>query len=117
MKVYVAGKISGLERHHAIYMFERAKDMLKAQGYEPFVPTVLPAYDDVAHEDYLHICYAMIDVCDAIYMLSNWQQSKGARIELQYASDWKKKTVFPLEESYFYRFLHLCRRRVGIKNE
>lgn len=25
-------------------------------------------------------------------------------------------SVFPLEESYFYRFLYLCRRRVGIKN-
>jgi len=25
--------------------------------------------------------------------------------------------VFPLEESYFYRFLHLCRKGVGIKNE
>ena len=28
-----------------------------------------------------------------------------------------KITVFPLVESYFYRFLYLCRRRVGIKNE
>lgn len=99
MKVYVAGKISGLERHHAIYMFERAKDMLKARGHEPFIPTVLPVYDDVAYEDYLHICYAMIDVCDAIYMLSNWQQSKGARIELQYASDWKKKIMYEDENT------------------
>jgi hypothetical protein len=36
----------------------------------------------------------MIDICDAIYMLRDWQQSKGARLELQYAADWKKDIYY-----------------------
>lgn len=36
----------------------------------------------------------MIDICDAIYMLKDWQQSAGAREELQYASDWRKKIIY-----------------------
>ena len=74
--------------------FYNAAAFLTSRGNEPFIPSVLPAYEDVPHEDYLHICYAMIDICDAIYMLRDWQQSKGARLELQYAADWKKDIYY-----------------------
>lgn len=50
------------------------------------------------HEDYMHICYAMIDVCAAVYMQKDWQQSKGTRMELQYAKD-KKKLIIYEDES------------------
>ena len=41
----------------------------------------------------------MIDVCDAIYMLKDWQTSAGARAELQYAAEWKKKIMFEDENT------------------
>lgn len=94
MKIYIAGKVSGLERQSVLQKFEKASEELKKEGHHPFVPCVLPDYDDVPHQDYLHICYAMIDICDAVYMLSDWQQSTGARMELQYAADWKKLPGF-----------------------
>jgi hypothetical protein len=46
-------------------------------------PTCLPL--GFSHKDYMHICYAMIDVCDAVYFLNDWKMSKGARMEHQYA--------------------------------
>ena len=55
---------------------------------------VLALNEGFEHEDYMHICYAMIDVCDAVYMQKDWQQSKGARMELQYAKDWKKQIIY-----------------------
>lgn len=41
----------------------------------------------------------MIDVCDAVYMLSDWQQSKGARQELQYAADTRKEIAYQDEST------------------
>lgn len=94
MKIYIAGKISGEPRIKMQMKFLDAAEILIDQGHEPFVPSILPEYDDVSHDDYLHICFAMIDVCDAVYMLSDWQQSKGARKELQYAADTRKEIVY-----------------------
>lgn len=90
MKVYVAGKISGLDRKSAGEKFASTAEKLKADGHEVFVPTVLPDYPNVPHEDYMHVCYAIIDICDAVYMLKDWQDSKGARLERNYALDWDK---------------------------
>ena len=94
MKIYIAGKISGLNREEITKKFEAAQKSLLAKGHQVFIPSVLPAYEEVSHEDYMHICYAMIDVCDAVYMLSDWQQSIGARMELQYAADHRKEILY-----------------------
>lgn len=79
--------------------FHFVAEKLRKQGHETFVPCVLPDYPDVPHKDYMHICYAMIDICDAVYMLSDWQKSKGARMELQYAADWRKKILYENEST------------------
>lgn len=94
MKIYIAGKISGLNRSNVIQKFEAAQKSLSKKGHQVFIPCVLPAYEEVSHEDYLHICYAIIDVCDAVYMLSDWQQSKGARLEYEYAIENNKQIIF-----------------------
>lgn len=99
MKIYVAGKVSDLERKDVLMKFELSKRTLLKNGHHPFIPCVLPDYDDVAHDDYIHICYAIIDVCDAIYMQKDWQQSQGARMELQYAADWRKKIFYEDENT------------------
>lgn len=94
MKIYIAGKISGLNRSNVIQKFEVAQKSLSKKGHQVFIPCVLPAYEEVSHEDYLHICYAIIDVCDAVYMLSDWQQSEGARLEYEYAIENNKQIIF-----------------------
>lgn len=94
MKVYIAGKVSGLPRDEIDRKFNESAKMLVKQGHEPFNPTVLPDYEDVPHDDYMHVCYAMIDICDAVYMQKDWQSSKGARLERQYAFDWDKQIVY-----------------------
>ena len=55
-------------------------------------PAVLPAGFD--YEDYTKICFAMIDVCDAVYMLDNWQDSPGAMREHEYARHTGKAIMY-----------------------
>ena len=61
-------------------------------------PAVLASNDVFEHSDYMHVCLAMIDVCDAVYMQKDWRNSKGARMELQYARKCKNK-IFYEDES------------------
>lgn len=106
MKIYIAGKISGLNREDVIKKFEAAQKSLVAKGHQVFIPSVLPAYEEVSHEDYLHICYAIIDVCDAVYMLSDWQQSEGAILEFDYAQQKQKKIIYQTPANLYERFIN-----------
>ena len=73
MKVYIAGKITGLDEALVFKKFNESKRQLRRQGCSVMSPAVLASNDGFAHSDYMHICFAMIDVCDAVYMQKDWQ--------------------------------------------
>ena len=79
MKVYIAGKVTGLEKADIFKKFYESGKQLKKDGYLVMSPAVLALNEGFDHGDYMHVCYAMIDVCDAVYMQKNWQNSKGAQ--------------------------------------
>ena len=85
MKVYVAGKITDLEPIEVRKNFIRAEVDLRDKGHFVMTPRAIMDFQGFEHEDYMHVCYAMIDVCDAVYFLNDWKMSKGARMEHQYA--------------------------------
>lgn len=91
MKVYVAGKIRGDKNYKA--KFEKAEHHLKTLGYYVMNPAVLPP-SGFSHGEYMKICLAMIEVCDAVYMLPDWRKSKGARTEYKFASKKSKVIMF-----------------------
>lgn len=81
MKVYIAGKITGNSNYKE--EFKAAEEKLRAEGYIVINPAILPeGFND---EEYHHINRAMIDVCDTVYFLPNWADSKGAHMEMGYA--------------------------------
>jgi hypothetical protein len=55
-------------------------------------PAILP--EGFEHQDYMEICYKMIDACDAVVFLRDWQGSKGARMEMEYQADQGKEILF-----------------------
>lgn len=79
--IYIAGKITGLKDFKE--KFEVAEIALKEKGFIPMNPAKLNS--GFKQDEYMHICYAMIDICDSVYMLKNWQDSKGATLEYKYA--------------------------------
>ena len=55
-------------------------------------PALLPA--GFEYEDYMKVCFSMIDVCDEVHLLQNWEDSEGAKREFSYALATRKTTVF-----------------------
>ena len=99
MKVYVAGKVTGLPESEVLRKFDRSVATLKKDGHTVMSPAVLVLNEGFGHGDYMHICYAMIDVCDAVYMQKDWQDSEGARMEREYAAAHKKRIIYEDEST------------------
>lgn len=99
MKVYIAGKVSGLSKDEIFRKFYGSGKQLKKDGHLMMSPAVLALNEGFEHSDYMHICYAMVDVCDAVFMQKDWQDSKGARMELQYAKKCRKQIIYEDEST------------------
>lgn len=78
--VYISGKVSGIEEKARV-LFARAEKELKLKGYNPINPMNLPHCHDKSWHNYMREDIKALCECDAIYMLSNWTDSKGAIIE------------------------------------
>ena len=86
MKIYIAGKITGLANYRE--NFNRVEEKLTQNGHAIMNPSKLT--DGFNYEDYMKVCFAMIDVCDMIYLMENWTDSAGAKREKEYAERNKK---------------------------
>ena len=89
-KVYLAGKMTGDCDFQGKFL-EAAAELRKA-GYLPMHSALLP--QGFEHQEYIHICKAMIDICDVICLLPDWADSPGAIMEYQYAIQMKKHPMF-----------------------
>jgi hypothetical protein len=82
MRIYISGQISGLEYADAFERFEQAEKKFKDDNWDEIVnPMKLNHEHDKSWENYMLIDIKALFECDAIYMLNNWGNSKGARIE------------------------------------
>jgi hypothetical protein len=82
MKVYISGQITGLDIDEAKAYFKQAENFLESLGHETVNPfDVLPYHPDTTWEEYMIADIRELFKCDAIYMLHNWEKSKGAKIE------------------------------------
>lgn len=91
MKIYIAGKITGEDPCEVNAKFCKVEQDLFQKGHIALNPTVLP--QGLAYEEYMHICFAMLDACDGIYLLSDWVNSLGAKREFRVAVE-KHKSIF-----------------------
>ena len=83
MKVYIAGAITG----HPCYrqQFMAAEWRLAEMGFSVMNPAWLCAYPAFEREDYLAVSRAMLERCDAVFLLPNWGGSAGVKSELRLA--------------------------------
>jgi len=82
MKIYISGKITGLNMQVAEHYFETVENELLKAGHQPINPCkILPYHPDHDWKRYMIADIEALMSCDAILMLDNWTDSKGAKIE------------------------------------
>lgn len=94
--IYISGQITGLEKGEAIKYFETAENLLRlAFECEIFNPIKdIEQSDDKTWEHYMLECIDRLFTCDVVYLLQNWESSRGARIEFNIAKELGKVIVF-----------------------
>lgn len=87
MKVYISGKITGTDLTHTRKRFSDVADKLQALGHEVTNPLCNGLSETDPWEAHIIKDIATLLQCKAIYMLQDWQESKGARIEYYIATE------------------------------
>ncbi len=87
-KVYISGKITGLDYQEAFDIFEKAELEVKNLGGTPINPMkICENNPNWSWEDYMEKDLGALLRCEGIYMLKNWGNSRGARIEYAVAKE------------------------------
>lgn len=95
MKIYVSGKITGLPIEEAKQRFANSQALLESIGFEVVNPLEFGLCDEKASwESHMVKDIEMLFKCDAIYMMDNWTDSKGAQIEYDIANRLGKDVWF-----------------------
>lgn len=95
IKVYISGKITGLDIEEAKYNFSNAEVLLKDMGFIPVNPMKSVLYNPVWEWwEYMRDDIALLLRCEAIAMQANWRESKGARLELAIAKELGMQIIY-----------------------
>lgn len=86
IRVFISGKISGLERAEVEGKFARAEGFLHEQGFVPVSPLKTGLSREHSWRQHMKESIDLLLSCGAIYMLEDWKESRGARIEHNIAS-------------------------------
>lgn len=94
-RIYIAGPMTGLPNNNWSAFFDKEKELIAA-GWDVINPAQMDKDvglrpDDMGEYSYQECASRDIEVlqtCDAIYMMANWQFSKGACWERALAKHW-----------------------------
>lgn len=96
-KIYISGKIGGLE-DDAIILFFRAKwELIERHGKDnitvinPF--DIKPLFGIKSYWFFMITDIIALLKCDTVYFLNNWTDSRGAKIEMRFALMFKKRII------------------------
>lgn len=87
MKWYISGKISGLPTDQVTAKFQQAEQQIRAFGHEPVNPINNGLGSEASWNEHLVADVALLLECDAIYLLKDWGDSRGSRIEANIAEE------------------------------
>ena len=86
---YIAGPISGVKDYRE--RFNEGARFLEQYNIPAWNPGTHPA--GLPYECYFPICFAMIDASSSLLFLSGWENSIGAKREMEYAKKSKREYI------------------------
>ena len=86
MRIYLSGKITGLEKEVYSRQFARAESFYKTSGFEVINPVkigeeVLKINPKAEWQDFMIRDLEALRTCTHIALLEGWEESKGAKME------------------------------------
>lgn len=90
-KIYIAGKISGEDMASCTMKFGKVQKELEQQGFDVLNPLEVVGTWDITWEGAMKKCIAALITADALVLLHDFTESKGALIEEKLASDLNMK--------------------------
>ena len=101
-RIYISGPITGTvdaeERFGEAEEILRKKYLINAIVNPLRVGQEADTDASMTHDEYMHISFAMMDLCNAVYMLDGWRNSKGACMEYGYARAKGAKILYETQE-------------------
>jgi hypothetical protein len=84
MRIYLAGRVTGLNYRTVRKRFARAEAYLISIGFEVVNPLrIVP--EGCTWTDSMRICIHYLSLCNYIALLPGWEKSRGASIEYEVA--------------------------------
>jgi hypothetical protein len=93
-KIYISGKITDLPMNDVVAKFSKAKESLERQGYEVVSPLETGVPRNASWSVHVAVDIVLLIGCDAIYMLSDWESSRGATLEMKIATAVGKEIIY-----------------------
>lgn len=83
--IYISGKITDTDDY--LQRFERAEKHLNTMNITDVInPAKVNSYlPELSYSQYIKMSLCMLEMCDIIYMLKNWENSIGAKLEWEFA--------------------------------
>lgn len=83
--IYISGKITDTDDY--LQRFEAAENHLNNMDILDIInPAKVNSFlPELSYGQYIKMSLCMLEMCDTIYMLKNWENSIGAKLEWEFA--------------------------------
>ena len=86
-KINIAGKVSGLPIHKVTFKFGKAQRQLEKLSYDAVNPLEVVNDWNATWQEAMSKCVNALVECDALFLLPDYEDSKGAQYELECAKE------------------------------
>ena len=93
-KIYISGQISGLPTDKAIENFERAEKIIVSEGADPVNPMKNGLPENAPWELHMALDIVLLIGCEAVFLLQDWDHSRGATLEKTIAELTGKQIIY-----------------------
>lgn len=84
-RVYIAGKVTGQNRIDCLQKFQAAENLIRTKGNYEIINPMKLVPEGTSWKMAMKICLRALITCDTLYVLPDWHESNGARLEMDIA--------------------------------